>query len=120
LTFPLPNPGERKVNEIRRMEMEEEEEKQGVSRRDFVKGLAVGGAAGAIGAMGIYSYGPWRKRHFAKVTSKNIDIKNHEYQRDELVRKQCLDGRYQRVRRVIGQPIYLQLASFCRCEGTAG
>jgi 7,8-dihydropterin-6-yl-methyl-4-(beta-D-ribofuranosyl)aminobenzene 5'-phosphate synthase len=52
----------------------EKEEHQGVSRRDFVKGLAVGGAAGAIGAMGIYSYGPWRKRHFGKVTSKNIDI----------------------------------------------
>jgi len=50
------------------------EEKQGMNRRDFVKGLAAGGAAGFIGAMGIYSYSPWRKRHFPKIVSKNIDI----------------------------------------------
>ena len=50
------------------------EEKEGINRRDFVKGLAVGSAVGAIGAMGIYSYGPWRTRHFSKVASKNIDI----------------------------------------------
>lgn len=51
-----------------------EEEKKGLNRRDFVKGLIVGGAGGVIGAMGIYSYSPWRERYFAKATPKNIDI----------------------------------------------
>jgi len=54
--------------------MGEEKEKRGLSRRDFVKGLVVGGSAGFIASMGIYSYGPWRTRHFAKETPKNIDI----------------------------------------------
>jgi len=49
-------------------------ENKGITRRDFVKGLTVGGAIGVIGAMGIYSYGPWRKTHLTKVTPKNIDI----------------------------------------------
>jgi len=53
---------------------EKKEEKQGLSRRDFVKGLAVGGSAGFIASMGLYSYGPWRERHFTKTASKNIDI----------------------------------------------
>lgn len=57
------------------MTMEEKkEEKQGLSRRDFVKGLAVGGSAGFIGAMGLYSYGPWRERHFTKKVFKPVDI----------------------------------------------
>ncbi len=56
------------------MAEERMEEKQGLSRRDFVKGLVVGGSAGFIGAMGLYSYGPWRERHFAKAVPKNIDI----------------------------------------------
>ena len=50
------------------------EEKEGLSRRDFVKGLAAGTAVGVIGTMGVYSYSPWRKRHFPKVVRKNIDI----------------------------------------------
>jgi len=49
-------------------------EKKDVSRRDFVKGLAAGSAVGFIGAMGIYSYSPWRKKHFPKVASKDVDI----------------------------------------------
>ncbi len=51
-----------------------EEEKKGMNRRDFVKGLIVGGAAGTLGSMGIYSYSPWRKSHLAKAAPKNIDI----------------------------------------------
>jgi len=51
-----------------------EDEKKGLSRRDFVKGLIVGGAAGTLGSMGLYSYSPWRKSHFAKLAAKNIDI----------------------------------------------
>lgn len=54
--------------------MVEEKEKQGLSRRDFVKGLIVGGSVGFLACMGLYSYGPWRTKHFPKVTPKNIDI----------------------------------------------
>ena len=42
------------------------EENGSVTRRDFAKGVAVGTMAGAIGAMGVYSYSPMRKEHFAK------------------------------------------------------
>lgn len=44
------------------------------SRRDFTKGLAVGTMAGAVGAMGVYSYSPWRKQHFAKAAAPKVDI----------------------------------------------
>lgn len=45
-----------------------------VSRRTFAGGLAAGTLAGAVGAMGVYSYSPWRQRHFAKAepTRKQI------------------------------------------------
>jgi 7,8-dihydropterin-6-yl-methyl-4-(beta-D-ribofuranosyl)aminobenzene 5'-phosphate synthase len=41
-------------------------EKPKVSRRTFAGGLAAGTMAGAAGAMGVYSYSPWRQRHFTK------------------------------------------------------
>jgi 7,8-dihydropterin-6-yl-methyl-4-(beta-D-ribofuranosyl)aminobenzene 5'-phosphate synthase len=44
------------------------------SRRDFTKGVAVGTMAGAVGAMGVYSYSPWRKQHFAKAAPPKEDI----------------------------------------------
>jgi 7,8-dihydropterin-6-yl-methyl-4-(beta-D-ribofuranosyl)aminobenzene 5'-phosphate synthase len=44
------------------------------SRRDFLRGLAAGGVVGVLGMMGVYSYGPWTKKHFPKTASKNIDI----------------------------------------------
>jgi 7,8-dihydropterin-6-yl-methyl-4-(beta-D-ribofuranosyl)aminobenzene 5'-phosphate synthase len=44
------------------------------SRRDFTKGVAVGTMAGALGAMGVYSYSPWRKQHFAKAAPPKEDI----------------------------------------------
>jgi 7,8-dihydropterin-6-yl-methyl-4-(beta-D-ribofuranosyl)aminobenzene 5'-phosphate synthase len=45
-----------------------------MSRRDFLKGAAMGVAGGALVVMGIYSYSPWRKRYFPKVTRKLVDI----------------------------------------------
>ncbi len=45
-----------------------------MSRRDFLKGAAIGVAGGALVVMGIYSYSPWRKRYFPKVTRKLVDI----------------------------------------------
>jgi 7,8-dihydropterin-6-yl-methyl-4-(beta-D-ribofuranosyl)aminobenzene 5'-phosphate synthase len=41
------------------------------SRRDFVMGAATGIGAGAIGAMGLYSYTPKAYERFAKAPSKN-------------------------------------------------
>ena len=35
-----------------------------VNRKDFLKGAAMGLGAGAVGAMGLYSYSPLKKRHF--------------------------------------------------------
>ena len=43
------------------------EDKAKTSRRDFLKGAAMGLAGGALATMGIYSYSPWRKTHFANV-----------------------------------------------------
>ena len=45
-----------------------------ISRRSFVKGAALGIMAGAAGAMGLYSYSPWRTAHFSKVDRKMADI----------------------------------------------
>ena len=42
-------------------------EKPKVSRRTFAGGVAAGTLAGAVGTMGVYSYSPWRQRHFSKV-----------------------------------------------------
>jgi len=47
---------------------------EAVGRRDFIKGLTVGAAIGAIGTMGVYSYSPWRKRHFPPVKRGEKDI----------------------------------------------
>ena len=44
-----------------------------ISRRDFTKGVAVGTMAGAIGAMGVYSYSPMRKQHFAKAAPPKVE-----------------------------------------------
>ncbi|MBK9703335.1 MAG: MBL fold metallo-hydrolase [Betaproteobacteria bacterium] len=45
-----------------------------ITRRDFTKGVAVGTMAGAIGAMGVYSYSPIRKQHFAKAAPPKVNI----------------------------------------------
>jgi len=50
------------------------EDKGKTSRRDFLKGAAMGLAGGALATMAVYSYSPWRKRHFAKVERKLADI----------------------------------------------
>lgn len=47
---------------------------QGFSRREFSAGVAVGGMAGALGAMGLYSYLPGRTRHFPQVATNRRDI----------------------------------------------
>ena len=44
------------------------------SRRDFLKGAAMGVAGGSLAVMGIYSYSPWRKAHFAEVERNQVDI----------------------------------------------
>lgn len=44
------------------------------TRRDFLKGAALGLAGGTLAAMGAYSYSPWRKSHFAKAERKMQDI----------------------------------------------
>ncbi len=44
------------------------------NRRDFLKGVAMGAGAGALAAMGIYSYSPLSKKHFAEVKRKGTDI----------------------------------------------
>lgn len=36
-----------------------------ISRKDFLKGAAMGIAGGTVAAMGLYSYSPLRKQHFA-------------------------------------------------------
>ncbi|MEG6552417.1 twin-arginine translocation signal domain-containing protein [Desulfocurvibacter africanus] len=45
-----------------------------INRRDFIKGAALGVGLGAFGAMGVYSYSPWRKAHLAKVERKLTDF----------------------------------------------
>ncbi len=44
------------------------------SRRDFLKGAAMGVAGGYLAGMGLYSYSPWRKDMFAKKNRKMQDI----------------------------------------------
>ena len=46
----------------------------GISRRDFFKGAAIGVMGGMLATMGIYSYSPWRKRNFETVQRKLADI----------------------------------------------
>lgn len=45
-----------------------------MKRRDFIKGAATGVGIGVLGAMGLYSYSPIRKRHFPQVERKLTDI----------------------------------------------
>jgi 7,8-dihydropterin-6-yl-methyl-4-(beta-D-ribofuranosyl)aminobenzene 5'-phosphate synthase len=45
-----------------------------ITRRDFTKGVAVGTMAGALGAMGVYSYSPLAKQHFAKTPAAKENI----------------------------------------------
>ena len=49
-------------------------EKDGVNRRDFIKGASMGVMGGALAGMGIYSYSSRRKKHFPKVERKLADI----------------------------------------------
>lgn len=44
------------------------------TRRDFLKGAAMGVAGGYLVGMGLYSYSPWRKEIFAKKERKLQDI----------------------------------------------
>lgn len=44
------------------------------NRRDFMRGMGVGAAAGAIGAMGLYSYLPFRRSHFPVRETARRDI----------------------------------------------
>lgn len=48
--------------------------KNKVSRRDFLSGAAMGVMGGALATMGIYSYSPWRKALFPPVERKLADI----------------------------------------------
>ena len=48
--------------------------KKEINRRDFLKGAATGLAGGTLVTMGLYSYSPMRKRHFAKTERKLADI----------------------------------------------
>lgn len=45
-----------------------------VNRKDFLKGAAMGLGAGVVGAMGIYSYSPMKKRHFPEISRKLEDL----------------------------------------------
>lgn len=41
-----------------------------MNRKDFLKGAAIGVAGGTLAAMGLYSYSPLKKKHFAAKTRK--------------------------------------------------
>jgi len=45
-----------------------------VNRREFLKGAALGVGVGTLGAMGVYSYSPWRKALLPQVQRKLTDI----------------------------------------------
>lgn len=45
-----------------------------ISRRDFIKGAAVGAGVGTLGAMGLFSYSPMRKTLLPEVSRKMTDI----------------------------------------------
>ena len=44
------------------------------SRRDFLKGSAMGVTVGTFATMGVFSYSPWRKNYFSKADRKQLDI----------------------------------------------
>jgi 7,8-dihydropterin-6-yl-methyl-4-(beta-D-ribofuranosyl)aminobenzene 5'-phosphate synthase len=50
------------------------ENKTPFTRRDFIKGAALGLGLGAIGAMGLYSYSPMSRKHIAQVQRKQGDF----------------------------------------------
>ena len=45
-----------------------------LNRKDFLKGAAMGLGAGVVGAMGLYSYSPMKKRHFPAISRKLEDL----------------------------------------------
>ncbi|MEA5087811.1 MBL fold metallo-hydrolase [Solidesulfovibrio sp.] len=45
-----------------------------MNRRDFLRGAALGVGAGMLGAMGAFSYSPWRKAMLPQVQRKMTDI----------------------------------------------
>jgi 7,8-dihydropterin-6-yl-methyl-4-(beta-D-ribofuranosyl)aminobenzene 5'-phosphate synthase len=45
-----------------------------IKRRDFLKGATTGIGLGMLGAMGLYSYSPLRKKHFTATARKMTDI----------------------------------------------
>jgi 7,8-dihydropterin-6-yl-methyl-4-(beta-D-ribofuranosyl)aminobenzene 5'-phosphate synthase len=45
-----------------------------LSRKDFIKGAAMGIAGGSLAAMGLYSYSPMSKQHLASKTRKLKDF----------------------------------------------
>ena len=45
-----------------------------INRRDFLRGAALGVGAGMLGAMGAFSYSPWRKAMLPQVQRKMADI----------------------------------------------
>lgn len=45
-----------------------------LTRRDFIKGAALGVGLGAIGAMGLYSYSPMSRKHIAQVQRQMTDF----------------------------------------------
>lgn len=50
------------------------DQKKSVSRREFIKGTSLGVLGGMLTTMGVYSYSPWRKRHFPEVQRNMTDI----------------------------------------------
>lgn len=44
------------------------------SRRTFIKGAATGIGIGGLGAMGAFSYSPWRKQYFKQIERQQTDI----------------------------------------------
>lgn len=51
-----------------------EEGKNGMSRKDFIKGAATGIGAGALASMGVFSYSPLRKKMFPEIDRKQTDF----------------------------------------------
>ena len=45
-----------------------------ITRRNFVKGAALGVGLGALAGMGLYSYSPWSRKHLPQVQRKMTDI----------------------------------------------
>ena len=50
------------------------ENNNGIRRRDFFKGAAMGVLGGPFAAMGVFSYSPWRRTFFPEINRKLTDI----------------------------------------------